>query len=207
MVQTVNSSTIGARVVRACRIPIALGVAWIALGLVFPEIIPNAQYPVAVLAFDLLLFWLAVSDLRTRHVPNILTYPIMAAAVVRAVWLGDPAFAIFWCVLWLLWAAHVIGGGDAKVLMGLFGLFPDMRMAWVVSLSVLATGIPYLAVKHRRTLTSLRELRTALHSIGWRIITLQLLPSERELDEQGVPFVLAFSLAAAIYLAPRMWQP
>ncbi len=205
MVQAVDSPTIGARVVRACRVLIALGVAWIALGLVFPEVIPNTQYPVTVLAFDLLLFWLAVSDLRTRHVPNILTYPIMAAAVVRAVWLGDPTFAIFWCVLWLLWAAHVFGGGDAKMLMGLFGLFPDMRMAWVVSLSVLVTGIPYLAYKHRRSLSSLQALRTAVRSIGWHIVTLQVLPSQRQLDEEGVPFVLAFSLAGAIYLAPRIW--
>ncbi len=207
MVQTVESPTMGARVARACRVLISLGVAWIALGLVFPEVIPNAQYQVAVLAFDLLLLWLAINDLRTRHVPNSVTYPIMAAGVARAVWLGDPSFVIFWCVLWLLWAAHVFGGGDAKVLMALFGLFPEMGMAWVVSLSVLATGIPYLAYKHRRTLTSLQSLRSALHAFGWRIASFQFLPSQRQLDEEGVPFVLAFSLAGAIYLALRIWQP
>lgn len=207
MVQTVDSSTVGMRLMCACRFLVALGVAWIALGLVFPEVIPNAQYPIAVLVFDLLLVWLAANDLRTRHVPNTLTYPIMAAGVVRAVWVGDPTLMIFWCVLYLMWAAHIFGGGDAKVLMGLFGLFPDMRMAWVVSLSVLATGIPYLAYKHRRTITSLQALNTAARSFGWHIITLQFLPSQRQLDEEGVPFVLAFSLAGAVYLALRGWQP
>jgi Flp pilus assembly protein protease CpaA len=191
----------------ARKLLLSFGVGWVALGVIFPNALPNTPFPLAMAAIDLLLLWLAVVDLRTRHVSNALTYPLMAAGIARAALLADPSFLLFWGVLWLLWIARIYGAGDAKLLMGLFGLFPNMEMVWSLAMAVLATGIPYLVIKHRRILTNSQQLGTALRSIGWRIITGQWLPSQDKLDEEGVPFVFAFSLGGAAYLFVRVWHP
>ncbi len=91
----------------------------------------------------------------------------------------------------------MIGAGDAKLLMGLFGLWPDVKLAYVVAAMILVTGIPYLIWKYRR------EWRSALKGLSWRLFTLQLLPSANEFQKEAVPFAFSFCLAGGVYLFLR----
>ena len=149
------------------------------------------------LGMDLLLAWIAIHDLRTRRVPNWVTYPLMAVGVLRAIVFLDATFLLYWVGLWLLWSAHFMGGGDAKLLMGLFGLFPDFQFAWLVALCILVTGLPYLTYKYRH---QWRSIPRALRRMLWRLITRQFLPSQAEFEKDAVPYAFSFCLAGGIYL-------
>jgi len=200
MLQTINSRLQSTTYIRAYKILLACSLTWLALELAFPNLLSDAFFTVAIIGMDALLLGIAIGDLRTRRVPNLVTYPLMLAGILRAIWFHDPVFLLYWGALWLLWTARFIGGGDAKLLMGLFGLFPDMRMTWLVAASVFVTGIPYLVYKHRHALTNVSGWGSALRTLGMRLITLQLLPSPSEFDREAVPFAFSFCLAGAAYL-------
>lgn len=173
-----------------------LGLVGFSLALVFPETIP-VPFSVLMAGMDGLLLGIALRDLRDQRIPNQITYPLMAAGIVRAVILRDPTFAVYWAVLWILWSARFMGGGDAKLLMGLFALWPDLKLAYVVAASILVTGIPYLAYKYRA------QWRTAPRALGWRLLTLQILPSSEEFQKEAVPYAFSFCLAGGMYLFMR----
>jgi hypothetical protein len=200
MLQTISSHFQSAASIRAYKILFASSLTWLALELAFPSLVSDGFVPVVMVGMDALLLGIAIGDLRTRRVPNLVTYPLMLAGIVRALWVHDPVFLLYWGALWLLWTARFIGGGDAKLLMGLFGLFPDMRMTWLVAASVFVTGVPYLVYKHRHALTNVSGWGSALRVLGMRLITLQLLPSPSEFDREAVPFAFSFCLAGAVYL-------
>ncbi len=86
-----------------------------------------------------LLLWLwvcAVCDARTRNVPNWLTIPVVALAILGAAqsFAGLAVFiAIALIALWG-WQRGLLGGADAKILMVLAGLWPE-GCAWA------ATGV------------------------------------------------------------------
>ncbi len=207
MLQVVGSPFLSAPFIRGCKILLVGVVTLLALALVFPRLLPDAPIPVAVVGMDALFVGISLHDFRTRSVPNMVTYPLMTVGALRALLFHDPGFLIYWGALWLLWTARFMGGGDAKLLMGLFGLFPDMRMTWLVASSVLLTGIPFLLYKHRRALTSAQGWRSALKRLGWRLVTLQLLPSESDFNKEAVPFAFSFCLAGAVYLLLRDTWP
>jgi hypothetical protein len=121
----------------------------------------------------------------------------MLAGIVHAVVLGDPTFLVYWAVLWLAWSARFMGAGDAKLLMGLFGLWPDIRLAWTIAATIFLTGIPYLVIKYRG------QWRGALRGLTWRLFTLQLLPSPEDFQKEAVPYAFSFCLAGGIYLWMR----
>lgn len=201
MLQTIGACFLSAPFIRACKIFLAGGIAFLAFALVFPRFFSDTPHVMAMLGMNALFIGIALHDLQTRRVPNLVTYPLMAGGILRAILLRDPGFLAYWGVLWLLWTARFMGGGDAKLLMGLFGLFPDIRMTWLVSASVLVTGIPFLTYKHRRALISVRGWRSALRDLGLRLVTLQLLPSQIEFEKEAVPFAFSFCLAGAAYLS------
>ncbi len=197
MMQTVGARFRSPQIIRAYKMFLRLGVLVIGLVLAFPNLFPISR-GILLAGVGGLLIGISVNDLRTRLVPNYVTYPLMIVGVARAVVLGDAAFLVFWLVCFFLWVARFMGGGDAKLLMGLFGLFPDMEFAWAIAVSVLATGIPYLIFKYRG------RWRSALKRLVWRLVTRQLLPSEEEFDEKAVPFAFSFCLAGGIYLLLQM---
>lgn len=200
MMQTLGAHFISTPLIRACKIFLTGGIALLAFALVFPRLLSDTPDSVSMLGMDALFIGIALHDLRTRRVPNLVTYPLMAVGILRAMFLRDPGVLAYWGVLWLLWTARFMGGGDAKLLMGLFGLFPDMQMTWLVSASVLVTGIPFLIYKHRRALVDVRGWWSVLHNLGLRLVTLQLLPSQSEFEKEAVPFAFSFCLAGAAYL-------
>lgn len=180
-------------IVRAYKIFVSIGIGALAFGLVFPDALPIS--PSITIAGMLALFiWISVNDFKTQRVPNAVTYPLMLIGIVRAIALGDGLFLLYWVVFFTLWSARFIGGGDAKLLMGLFGLFPDFQLAWFVAVSILVTGLPYLAYKYRR------EWRTIPRTLFWRLLTRQFLPTPAEFEKDAVPYAFSFCLAGVAYL-------
>lgn len=160
-------------------------------------ILPNVNTDLVALAkmgFTALFIWIALQDFRTQTVSPFITMAWMAMSIVRAVIERDPSFLVFWFVIFFLWSLHFYGGGDAKLLMGLFGLMPDMRLLWIVSIVLVVTGIPFLAHKYWHT-----SPRAVASGVSQRIQNGTLLPTDEELN-QGVPFAFAYCIAGAVYL-------
>jgi Flp pilus assembly protein protease CpaA len=172
-------------------VPVGIGV--MAFALVWQDAL-RFVFPFAVVAINALFVWISWNDFKTRQVPNIVTYPLMLIGVVRAIAFGDGVFLLYWAVFFALWTARFMGGGDAKLLMGLFGLFPDFQLARLVGASILVTGIPYLLYKYRR------DWRNIPRALFWRILTRQFLPSQAEFEGQAVPYAVSFCLAGAVHL-------
>ena len=181
---------------------VILGLLWLSLTLVFPAL-TESSYVIGMIGMDAVLLGIAVNDLKEQRVPNLITYPLMLAGILRAVVLRDPTFLAYWAALWLAWSARFMGAGDAKLLMGLFGLWPDLRLVSVVAAMILVTGIPYLVFKYRHVLTSVAAWRSALRGLGWRLFTLRLLPSPDEFQKEAVPYAFSFCLAGGVYLFMR----
>jgi len=180
-------------IIRAYKILLPIGIGMLALGWVFPETFALPA-PLALGGMLVLFIWISINDFKTRRVPNTVTYPLMAVGVIRAIAFRDGIFLLYWAVFFTLWAAHFMGGGDAKLLMGLFGLFPNVQLAWWVALSILVTGLPYLAYKYRR------QWRTIPRALFWRLVTRQFLPSQAEFEQDAVPYAFSFCLGGAAYL-------
>lgn len=124
--------------------------------------------PVAILA--------GAADLRTRRVPNALTLPLMAfalviagARIVEGVWgfaqLGGIAF--IWGVCLAAWIFKLVGGGDSKLAMGLLAFFPNASGILAVLLGLLIGGVVYLQWGPRRGGVS-RLMRVALEVLARR---------------------------------------
>ena len=83
---------------------------------------------------------------RERRVPNWLTLPGMALSLGWGVWshckrcpidecvMIIPTIVGIWTAIYIGWLLHLYGAGDAKVLMCLFALFPDIKFLWVLKL-------------------------------------------------------------------------
>jgi len=182
---------------RAYEMLFPVAIAFCALGLVFPDALP-IPFPIAVVGMVALFIWISINDFKTRRVPNVVTYPLMLVGIVRAVAFRDGIFLLYWAVFFTLWTARFMGGGDAKLLMGLFGLFPDFQLAWLVALCILVTGLPYLAYKYRH------QWRTIPRALFWRLVTRQFLPSQAEFEKDAVPYAFSFCLAGGVYLLTRI---
>jgi Flp pilus assembly protein protease CpaA len=182
----------------ATLLPIAAGM--LAFALAFPSVL-RAPFSLVLVGISALGVWISLVDFRIHRVPNWITYPLMLAGVARALALVDATFLIYWAVLFSLWQVRFMGGGDAKLLMGFFGLFPDFQLAWVTAVSILITGIPYLVFKYRH------QWRSIPRALFLRLITQQLLPSPTEFEKEAVPYAFSFCLACIAYLvlhvAPR----
>ena len=180
---------------------VSASVAVLALVLVLPGTLPipaEVSSRIAFVGIAALFVQISVNDFKTRRVPNAVTYPLMAMGIVRATAYRDGIFLLYWAVLFALWTVRFMGGGDAKLLMGLFGLFPDFQLVWFVAVSILVTGLPYLAFKYRY------EWRTIPRALFWRLITRQFLPSQAEFENEAVPYAFSFCLAGAVYLLMRV---
>jgi Flp pilus assembly protein protease CpaA len=180
-------------IVRACKKLVPVGIGALALGWVFPETFALPA-PLALGGMLVLFLWISVNDFKTRRVPNTVTYPLIVVGIIRAIAFHDGIFLLYWVVFFTLWTVRFIGGGDAKLLMGLFGLFPDVLLAWCVALCVIVTGLPYLAYKYRQ------QWRTIPRTLFWRLVTRQFLPSQAEFEQDAVPYAFSFCLAGAAYL-------
>lgn len=189
------------RFARTYTMFVSASVAVLALVLVLPETLPiplGLSSGIAFAGIAALFVQISLNDFKTRRVPNTVTYPLMAIGIVRAIAYRDAIFLLYWAVFFALWTTRFMGGGDAKLLMGLFGLFPDFQLAWFVAVSILVTGLPYLAYKYRH------QWRTIPRALFWRLITRQFLPSQAEFEKEAVPYAFSFCLAGAVYLLMRV---
>ncbi len=145
-------------------------------------------------AFILLLAAIGIIDLYRKRVSPTVTLPLMGLGLARAAVLQDLSFLPFWVGVFMLWSFNFFGGGDAKLLMGMFGLWPDARLFALASVVSLVVGIPFLIAKYRKL-----SLGAVANGLIMRVMTFALLPTAEELD-QGIPFAFVYCLAGAIYL-------
>jgi Flp pilus assembly protein protease CpaA len=162
------------------------------------------QWPILAVAIKVLLtLWMvsvAVIDIRTARIPNALVGPVMLGmGAVRAIegLLGDwpkLLFLLAWLIIFGLWMMHFIGGGDAKFLMGLYALFPDMDFTGVLALILLVLMIPLLVWEFRKS-----SVRKSLAGAKERIYTQRFLPTEKDLAERGRQNAWTFAVPGIVY--------
>ncbi len=137
---------------------------------------------------------LAIGDWRTSKIPWYLTLPPMLAAGVWQVWQGHGEILGVWLVIFLLWVLRFYGGGDAKVLMFLFALFPAERLLYVLVAVALVVGLPLLWRKYRGQNLVLLAQRAA-----FRLASGDISPSDQEWS-QARPYTWLLALAGIVCL-------
>jgi len=138
----------------------------------------------------------AAWDLHTLQVPNWLTLPALCGVLAWRLAHLDVSFLPFWAACLVSWYVHVLGGGDVKLLMVLFGLFPEVGLVYTFLIG--AAVILALLVLWRRART--RKLQTGFVSLGQRVLALNFFPSARALQEQGEPFTFVIALVGIVYV-------
>lgn len=133
--------------------------------------------PLAVSAY---LGTLIVIDWKTRKVPNWLTLPGMAGLALWRLARLEPAFLAWWAAIYLCWLVNIWGGGDAKVLMVMSALWPNISFLMVEALTVLSLGVPLLVVKYRG-----RSPVELAQEVQARIVARNVLPTREMLAAQG----------------------
>jgi Flp pilus assembly protein protease CpaA len=89
-----------------------------------------------------ILMWLAacaIADTRKGEVPNALTLPAVMAGAILSLssgWDRTAVFAAIMAVTVLMYTLGFIGGGDAKILIALGGLWPQLFLVVVLGVSV-----------------------------------------------------------------------
>ena len=101
---------------------------------------------------------------------------------------------VAWAIIFGGWKLNVMGGGDAKLLMVLFALFPTYDFALTFCLVALAALLPLLVLQYRgkRPLDALWETVLRLRT--------GLFPTRQELEKTGKPYAWVFCLPGVIYL-------
>ena len=142
----------------------------------------------------------AVWDARRARIPNWLTLPAMLAAAGYRIYEGRWQFLMSWLFIFLLWRANVVGGGDAKLLMGLFALFPEPLFLLVFAVLGLVARILLVARKYWG-----RKPSELLASASGRLRTGRFMPSHDELRTQGRSYAWTYCLPGVIYLWLLWW--
>ena len=101
---------------------------------------------------------------------------------------------VAWAIIFGGWKLNIMGGGDAKLLMALFALFPTYNFALTFCLVVLVALLPLLVLQYRgkRPLDALWEMVLRLRT--------GFFPTREELEETGKPYAWVFCLPGVIYL-------
>lgn len=139
---------------------------------------------------------LAVVDLRTHRVPQILTLPALVALGAWRVWRGDWIVVAYWLAAFWVYVVHVCNAGDVKVLMIELALWPSVGFVAVAGITVAVVGTAVSIVRCGGVRPFLRSLRVA----AARLLAGRL-PSEAELRFYGSPQVFLYVAGAAVYVA------
>ena len=141
----------------------------------------------------------AVWDSRTGLIPNWLTLPVAVVGGALSLYAGPMEARVImllcWAVLLLVWRLYIFRGGDAKLLMGLFALFPryDFILVFCIVLFLVTLGLVVAKLWGQRP----GELGQKLAA---RLQEHQFLPSSEELERRGQPHAWTFSLAGTVAL-------
>ena len=120
----------------------------------------------------------ALWDRVEQRIPNALVLPALGAVLVWRIYQAirggtlDPRMGaslagmlVAWGVVLGLWRLHVSGGGDAKLLMVQFGLFPTSEFALLLAFVVVACGLPRILARLGRANTP--ALCSQRHPDAW----------------------------------------
>ncbi len=202
-------------IVLSVRLLAALAVfliAWSFFDSYFP---PLTFFDMRALMLASILLAAGIIDRAKGIVPMEITYPLMLAGIVRAVVLSDPSFLLYWFALAIIYLCNVIGGGDVKLLMGMFGLFPHFDFFVVMEIVIIATHLPIVVYRHLRRAanrTFVKELLARIHIRSIELMTGQTTthelarqviaqrPSDVELSRRGDRLAIVFSLGGVLYL-------
>lgn len=182
-------------------------IAYMLALLVYVVLIHPAQIIVVRVGLSIVLIGLAVLDLYRARVPNLVVLPQLLAVVpltaVRLMmnelnWGQMALIVITWVACLWLWWMRAIGGGDAKLVMGLTGIFPDNRLLLAILLGLLVGSTATLIVRHGYT--GLRRTNTILVTTLSRFV----LPTHEEVQEvyhrRSSPAVAWISAGGLFYL-------
>jgi len=154
-----------------------------------------SSFPINLAAFDCLAM-LAIVDLRTRRVPQVVTLPALVALGVWRLWRGDRVIFLYWLAAFALYVFHICNAGDVKVIMIELALWPTPTFIIVLGLTVAVLGTIASMVRYRGVKRFLRSM----HIAGGRLLSGRP-PSEAELASSGAPQVFLYVAGAAVYLA------
>ena len=135
--------------------------------------IPDLAIAILITAAGIVAAW---SDLKTGQVPNVITLPLMGLGILyQVLWGRNFWFLLYWQACYIMWILNLWGGGDAKLVMGIFAFFPTREALLVMSLTVIVLGIGALV------------LRKQLKEIGFTAFRLLKghFPSQDELEQRG----------------------
>lgn len=132
-----------------------------------------------------------------RKLPRSITTPLALLSVMAAGTSGYGLVAMTWLLAYLLWErVPLLGGGDAQLVMGLSGLFPDPRLigGWLVAQAIV---IPILLIwRYRRS--ALRVVTQT--TLGFLSGSPALQPGQAM---TRVPGALLIGLPALVYVWAR----
>jgi prepilin peptidase CpaA len=153
-----------------------------------------------------------ICDVRTRRIPNWLTLPAAALAIVWAAVTVNAAAAGTAAAGWLVGAAlffpffalRGMGAGDVKLLAALGAWLGPHESVWLAMFAAMCGGVAGLLVASARG-----YLRTALANLWlmlthWRVVGLQPVPGIT-LKDGNAPR-LAYAIPIALGLVCTLWR-
>jgi Flp pilus assembly protein protease CpaA len=175
-----------------------------AVGIVLSRLAPQT---VVCVGLSVVLGSLAIYDLRYSRVPNLVVMLMLLAVIPITVtrlvanelgWGWAAIVLATWAVCLSLWWLHVIGGGDAKLVMALVGFFPDNRLLLALLLGLLVGSTATLFLRHGRA--GLRRTSAILVTA----LAGRTLPTLEEIGEayqkRGSPAAVWISAGSLLYL-------
>ncbi len=150
---------------RWCRVPISwqYPIVELASGLLFALALRYESFdlfPAALLGFSLwLILLIAMFDLQTGLIPDALSIPLVALALVRALWFGPLPFVPLLIVLgffggqWLLSRGKWLGSGDIILAWGIALLLArlDLFIIFVFSSYIIGAAVACVMLVNKKT--------------------------------------------------------
>jgi prepilin peptidase CpaA len=169
-----------------------------------------ASMPLPILGWAAAFLFFAVErDVHCQRIPNFLTFPTLAAALLYGAWAGGAQGALGalfgaaagFALLLLPYSLGALGAGDVKAAMALGALFGARDVATVVLLAIVFGGA--FALLRLARDGGLAELgRRWLHSLTTSLVTRRLVyfpPAPETAAARGIPFAVAIALAVTAH--------
>ncbi len=150
----------------------------------------------------LVILALALKDLRpgSRALENGIHGLLILASLGVATLTGSEApllVSLLWLLAYRMWRRHWMGGGDAKLLMALVGLYPYPSTVVGMALGWLVVGLVWTARLYRRAFLPALFHAMAVAAAPPRI-------TREDLERRGVPMAGGIAVGFAVYLASRL---
>ncbi len=164
-----------------------------------PGALVVSSLPVNLAALAVLVA-VSIVDLRTQRVPQIVTLPLLALLCLWRMWRGDGVVFLYWMAAFSLYAFHICGAGDVKIIMIELALWPSVTFVVVLGSTVAVLGTAVSLARYRGVWPLVRSMQIA----AARLLSGRAL-SEAELAASGAPQVFLYAAGAAVHLALSYW--